>query len=243
MTDRDAVVLVSGGMDSAVTLAAARAEGRRCAALTIDYGQRHRCEIAAALRVAHALGAHRVVRVGLDLSSVGGSALTDTTIPVPKHAHLTPSPPSIPVTYVPARNIVFLSLAVGLAETIGASEVWIGVNAVDFSGYPDCRQPFIHAFEHAAALGTRAGDVGSPVRIRTPIIHLAKHDIVRLGVSLGVDFSITHSCYDPVTAADHDALACGACDACLIRRRGFADAHVPDPTRYAHAHAAAGSTP
>lgn len=228
----DAVVLVSGGLDSAVTLAAARAEGRRCAALTIDYGQRHRVELDAASRVARAQHT-REVRLALDLRAIGGSALT-ADIAVPKDHDERRTHAAIPVTYVPARNLVFLSLAVGLAETLGATEVWIGVNAVDFSGYPDCRPAFIRAFEAAAREGTRAGASGQAVRVRTPIIDLTKPDIIRLGARLGVDLSLTHSCYDP----DPAGLACGSCDACAIRRRGFVAAGVPDPTRYAPAGAA-----
>ncbi len=221
-------MLVSGGLDSAVVLAAAREAGHECHALSFDYGQRHRAELDAARRVCAQLGtaSHRVV--GVDMRAVGGSALTDN-IDVPKTPAGHEVAGGIPVTYVPARNLLFLSVAAGLAEVVGARDVFIGVNAVDFSGYPDCRRPFIDAFEHAAALGTRSGAEGRPVRVRTPLVELAKADIIRLGARLGVDFSLTSSCYDP----DERGAACGACDSCRIRARGFADAGIPDPTRYA----------
>jgi len=220
-------VLVSGGLDSAVALAAARNDGRECHALSFDYGQRHRLELDAAGRVCESLGAasHRVVAV--DLRAVGGSALTDA-IDVPKGGSGSPDSHGIPATYVPARNLLFLAAAAGLAEVVGARDIFIGVNAVDYSGYPDCRRPFIDAFEHAAALGTRAGVEGRPVRVRTPLVELSKADIIRLGSRLGVDFSLTTSCYDP----DASGLACGACDSCRIRAAGFGEAGVPDPTRY-----------
>ena len=239
-TDPVAVVLLSGGLDSAVAAACARRDGFALRALTVDYGQRHRVELEAAARVAAALGAadHRVVRV--DLRAVGGSALT-ADIDVPKHGPggadlqtgdlsttLESGATSIPITYVPARNLLFLSLAAGYAETCGARDLYIGVNAVDYSGYPDCRPAFIAAFEHAVNLGTKAGAEGRPLRVRAPLAGLAKADIIRLGASLGVDFAVTHSCYDP----DAAGRACGRCDSCTIRRRGFAEAGVPDPTRY-----------
>lgn len=236
-TNARAVVLLSGGLDSAVALAEARHAGNACTALSFDYGQRHRLELDAARAVAHHLGAadHRVIRV--DLRAIGGSALTDA-IDVPKDRPQPASPnnsaPSdtrleIPVTYVPARNLVFLSLAAALAEVIGARELYIGVNAVDYSGYPDCRRPFIDAFERAATLGTRAGaQQGVCVHVVTPLVALSKSQIIRRGVELGVDFSLTSSCYDP----DLSGRACGRCDSCAIRRRGFADAGIPDPTRY-----------
>lgn len=225
---RAAVVLLSGGLDSAVALALARADGLACHALSFDYAQRHRVELAAAGRIAHALGAasHRVVSI--DLRAIGGSSLTDA-IDVPKGRPRAERADAIPATYVPARNMTFLSVAIGLAEVVGARDVFIGVNAVDYSGYPDCRRPFIDAFEHAAALGTRAGAEGAPIHIRTPLDTLAKADIIRLGARLGVDFSLTTSCYDP----SPDGLACAHCDSCQIRSRGFRDAGVPDPTRYA----------
>lgn len=222
------VVLVSGGLDSATTLACAVRDGLAAHALAIDYGQRHRAELDAANRVADHLGAasFRVVRI--DLRAVGGSALTDD-IDVP---HTPPGgqvAPGIPVTYVPARNITFLSIALGLAEALGARAIYAGVNAVDYSGYPDCRPEFIRAFERAGALATKTGVEGNPIEIRTPLIELTKADIIALGTDLGVDYALTHSCYDP----DADGLACGSCDSCLIRRAGFERAGVPDPTRYA----------
>jgi 7-cyano-7-deazaguanine synthase len=218
-----AVVLLSGGLDSATCLALARAEGHPCHALSIDYGQRHRAELAAAARVAAALGAveHRVFRV--DLAGIGGSALTDGAIPVPE----TPSA-GIPVTYVPARNTLMLALALGWAEVLGARDIYTGVNAVDYSGYPDCRPEFVAAFERAANLGTRAGVEGEGFRIRTPLIRLPKTEIIRTGVRLGVDYALTVSCYQ----ADAAGRACGRCDACRIRREAFIAAGVPDPTPY-----------
>jgi 7-cyano-7-deazaguanine synthase len=220
--DRDAVVLLSGGLDSATVLAIARTQGYRCHALSFDYGQRHCAELDAAARVAHALGAssHRVLK--LDLRAIGGSALT-AEIAVPE------APTSgIPITYVPARNTVFLSLGLGLAEVLGASDLFIGVNAVDYSGYPDCRPDFIAAFERVAQLATRAQIEGRPLKIHTPIIHASKADIVRLGLAHGVDFKLTVSCYQPT----EDGRACGKCDACRLRAEGFAQAGVSDPTRY-----------
>jgi 7-cyano-7-deazaguanine synthase len=224
MTTTRAVILLSGGLDSATVLALARAAGLECYALSVSYGQRHQAELNAAARVAHALGAreHRIMHV--DLARIGGSALTDRSIDVPT----TPSE-GIPVTYVPARNLIFLSIAAAHAESTGAADLFIGVNAIDFSGYPDCRREFIDAFERAANLGTRAGTEGSRLRIHTPLIAFSKADIIRLGAQLGVDFSLTHSCYDPTDAG----LACGRCDSCHLRRRGFEEAGIPDPTRYA----------
>jgi 7-cyano-7-deazaguanine synthase len=219
-----AVVLLSGGLDSATVLAIARGEGREVSALSFDYGQRHRIELEAAARVAAALGAARHVVVPLDLRSFGGSALTDD-IDVPKDA-LGRDP--VPITYVPARNTVFLSLALAYAEARGAAEIWIGVNAVDFSGYPDCRPEFLEAFGRVIATGTRSGvDRGEP-RLVAPLLHLSKAEIIRRGASLGVDYSLTLSCYDP----DGEGRACGHCDSCLLRKEGFAAAKVPDPTRY-----------
>ncbi|MEQ8660455.1 MAG: 7-cyano-7-deazaguanine synthase QueC [Gammaproteobacteria bacterium] len=218
-----AVVLLSGGLDSATVLAMARATGRECHALSIDYGQRHRCELAAAAQVAQRLGAreHRVIT--LDYGQLGGSALTDAAIDVPT----TPTS-GIPVTYVPARNTVMLALALGYAEVVDAAEIHIGVNAVDYSGYPDCRPEFVAAFERLAALATRAGVEGRPVQVVAPLVHLSKAEIVQRGVALGVDFAGTVSCYAP----DAGARACGVCDACRLRRAGFAAAGVPDPTHY-----------
>lgn len=218
-----AVVLLSGGMDSATVLAVARADGRECHCLTLDYGQRHRAEIAAAGRIAGALGAagHRVVR--LDLAAFGGSALTDSSIAVPE------APSSgIPVTYVPARNTILLALALAWAEVLGAQHIYFGANAVDYSGYPDCRPEFMRAFEALANLATRAAVEGRKLELHTPIINLPKADIVRRGTALGVDYAMTVSCYQ----ATEEGLACGRCDACRIRRAGFEAAGVADPTRY-----------
>jgi 7-cyano-7-deazaguanine synthase len=216
-------VLLSGGLDSATVLAMAVKGGWRCLALTIDYGQRHRSELQAAANVAGSLGAveHRVVP--LDLRVFGGSALTDASIALPQALA-----PGIPVTYVPARNTIFLSLALAYAEVRDADAIFTGANAVDYSGYPDCRPEFIAAFETLANLATRRAVEGEPVAIRAPIVRMGKADIVRAGLELGVDFSITVSCYD----ADADGRACGRCDACRLRREGFAAAGVADPTRY-----------
>lgn len=227
-----AVVLVSGGIDSAVALACARRDGFACHALSFDYGQRHAAELEAARRVAANVGAvdHRVVSI--DLRAIGGSALTDS-IDVPKDRAADQRSSQIPVTYVPARNLIFLSVAVGLAEVRGAWDLFVGVNAVDYSGYPDCRAPFIESFTRTANLATKAGDeharAGRGFIVHAPLVELDKAQIIRLGADLGVDFSLTHSCYDP----DGQGLACGACDSCRIRRRGFQDAGVSDPTRYA----------
>lgn len=222
-----AVVLVSGGLDSTTVLAYAIKRGYACHALTFDYGQRHRVELGAARRVCRLLGAasQRVVKV--DLRAIGGSALT-AEIDVPKGRSAKRMAREIPVTYVPARNTIFLSYALALAEVLDARDIFIGVNAVDYSGYPDCRPEFIAAFERVAKLGTKAGAGGKRFKIHTPLIKLSKAEIVRLGVKLGVAFSVTHSCYDPVRA-----LACGRCDSCLLRKRGFEEAGVPDQTRYA----------
>jgi len=222
-----AVVLVSGGLDSAATLAIAHQEADPCWALTIDYGQRHAAELDAARAVASQIGAARHLMLPLDLRAVGGSALTDD-IEVPKAAAIGDE---IPITYVPARNMIFLSLAVALAEAGGARAIYLGVNAIDYSGYPDCRPEFIDAFRTAADLGTRAGIQGRGFQIRTPLIGLTKAEIIRRGVDLGVDFSLTRSCYDP----DSAGRACGQCDSCRIRRRGFKEAGVADPTVYAPA--------
>jgi 7-cyano-7-deazaguanine synthase len=222
-TSHKAVVLVSGGLDSATVLALAGAAGARCYALSFDYGQRHRVELEAARRVAQALGAvdHRVVK--LDIGWMGGSALTDATIAVP-------SGPTegIPVTYVPARNTVFLSIALGWAEVLDAPDIYIGANAVDYSGYPDCRPEFMQAFERLANLATRAGVEGRGFHVHAPLMSMSKSDIIRTGAELGVDYSLTISCYDPDTAG----FACGRCDACRLRARGFIEAGVADPTRY-----------
>lgn len=220
-----AVVLLSGGLDSAVTLALARRDGCDCVALSFDYGQRHRAELQAATKVAASLGAARHVVLPLDLRAIGGSALT-ADIDVPKDRDTASA--EIPVTYVPARNLVFLSLAAGLAETEFAEAIYLGVNAIDYSGYPDCRPAFIEAFATCAALATKAGVEGTPLHIRTPLISMSKAEIIRTGAALGVDFSLTHSCYDP----DAAGRACGHCDSCVMRKRGFEEAGVPDPTVY-----------
>lgn len=220
---RNAVVLLSGGLDSASVLAIARQQGYACHAISFDYGQRHRVELAAAARVAAAQNAvqHRTIKI--DLTQFGGSALTDSSIAVPE------SPTDgIPVTYVPARNIIFLSLALAYAETHAAADIFIGVNAVDYSGYPDCRPEFIDSFTRTANLATRAGVEGDTLRIHTPLIRLSKADIIRTGAGLGVDYSLTISCYQP----DELGRACGVCDSCRLRKKGFADAGVADPTKY-----------
>jgi 7-cyano-7-deazaguanine synthase len=217
------VVLLSGGMDSATVLAIARSEGHECHCLTVDYGQRHQAELAAAAQVARALGAagHRVVRI--DLAVFGGSALTDRSIGVPE----APTQ-GIPVTYVPARNTILLSLALAWAEVLDARDIWFGANAVDYSGYPDCRPEFMRAFETLANLATKSAVEGRRLALHTPIISLAKAEIVKRGMALGVDFAATVSCYQATEAG----LACGRCDACRIRRAGFEAAGIPDPTRY-----------
>lgn len=223
---RPAVVLLSGGLDSATVLAIAREAGYACHALSLDYGQRHTAELGAAARVAASLGAveHRVIRLGL--GDIGGSALTDASIAVPEH----PSE-GIPVTYVPARNTVMLALALAWAEVLGARDLFIGVNAVDYSGYPDCRPEFIEAFERMANLATKAGVEGAHLSIHAPLQHLSKAEIIRRGSALDVDYSQTVSCYQ----ADADGRACGVCDACRLRRQGFEQAGVADPTRYVRA--------
>jgi len=216
-----AVVLVSGGLDSATTLALAKDQGFDCLALAVDYGQRHRSELQAAKRVAESLGvALKVLQV--NLREIGGSALTDD-IDVPTQAS-----PGIPVTYVPARNTIMLSLALGQAEVLGANAIFIGVNAVDYSGYPDCRPEFIHAYETMARLATKAGVDGAEMTIHTPLIFLTKAEIIQQGTALGVDYSQTVSCYQ----ADSEGRACGVCDSCRIRREGFNRASITDPTRY-----------
>jgi 7-cyano-7-deazaguanine synthase len=222
---RRAVILVSGGLDSTTVLAMAREQGFACYTLSFDYGQRHRAELLAAERVSAGLGdvEHKVVRLNLD--SIGGSALTDAAIDVPEEAT-----EGIPVTYVPARNTVFLAIALGWAEVLDAQDIFIGVNAVDYSGYPDCRPAFIEAFEATANLATRAGVEGRRISIHTPLMHLGKGDIIAEGIRLGVDYALTVSCYQ----ASDDGSACGKCDACRLRRQGFIDAGVADPTRYTH---------
>jgi len=221
---KPAVVLLSGGLDSATCLALARSQGFDCYCLSVDYGQRHRTELDAASRVAAQLGAreHQVLR--LDLSQFGGSALTDNAIDVP----VAGVQPGIPVTYVPARNTIMLSVALGWAEVLGAQDIFVGVNAVDYSGYPDCRPEFIRAFEAMANLATKAAVEGRPLHIHAPLIELSKAEIIRTGRGLGVDYGLTVSCYQ----ADEMGRACGVCDSCRLRREGFLAAGIPDPTRY-----------
>jgi 7-cyano-7-deazaguanine synthase len=218
-----AVVLLSGGLDSATALAIARAEGFECHALSVHYGQRHAAELDAARRIAAALGAHEHRIIGVDLGQIGGSALTDAGIAVPEAPG-----DGIPVTYVPARNTVLLALALGWAEVMGARDLYVGVNAIDYSGYPDCRPAFIEAFEQLAAVATKAGVEGARFRVHAPLIRSSKADIVRRGLALGVDYGLTVSCYQ----ADNEGRACGRCDACRLRRAGFRAADVSDPTRY-----------
>jgi len=222
-TDRRAVILVSGGLDSTTVLAMARSQGYACYTLSFDYGQRHRAELLAAERVSASLGdvEHKVVKLNLD--SIGGSALTDTDIAVPEE-----ETEGIPITYVPARNTVFLSIALGWAEVLEANDIFIGVNAVDYSGYPDCRPQYIAAFEAMANLATRAGVEGHKLTIHTPLMDMGKGEIIAAGIQLGVDYAETVSCYQ----ATEEGLACGRCDSCRLRRQGFLDAGVEDPTRY-----------
>ncbi|MBW9259289.1 MAG: 7-cyano-7-deazaguanine synthase QueC [Candidatus Thiodiazotropha sp. (ex. Lucinisca nassula)] len=221
--NKKAVVLLSGGLDSATVLAIARSQGYACYALSMSYGQRHAAELNAADKIAKSLGAvdHKVISIGLD--SIGGSALTDTSIEVPEQLA-----DGIPVTYVPARNTVFLSLALGWAEVLEAQQIFIGVNAVDYSGYPDCRPEFIRAFEQLANLATKAGVEGKAFHIHTPLIDLTKGEIIQQGIKLGLDYSLTVSCYQ----ANEQGEACGSCDSCRLRARGFEEAGVADPTRY-----------
>lgn len=223
MTDKKAVILLSGGLDSATVVAMARAEGYACYSMSFDYGQRHRAELQAAERVARQLGVVEHKVIGMNLGGIGGSALTDSNIAVPETAS-----EGVPVTYVPARNSVFLSLALGWAEVLGAQDIFIGVNAVDYSGYPDCRPAFVEAFERMANLATQAGVEGREFSIRAPLQNLSKAEIVREGVRLGVDYAMTVSCYQ----ADDDGRACGKCDSCRLRAAGFREAGITDPTRY-----------
>jgi 7-cyano-7-deazaguanine synthase len=218
-----AVVLLSGGLDSATVLALARGAGRECYALSVSYGQRHQAELSAAAHIAQVLGAHEHRIMHVNLGRIGGSALTDKSIDVP-----TLPGDGIPVTYVPARNTIMLSLALAWAEVLKAGEIHIGVNAVDYSGYPDCRPEFVAAFQHLAALATKAGVEGHPLKVVAPLIGMSKAQIVREGLRLGVDYSLTVSCYQ----ADAAGGACGRCDACRLRREGFVSAGIPDPTRY-----------
>jgi len=223
MNEKKAVILLSGGLDSATVVAMARADGYACYTMSFDYGQRHRAELHAAERVAKDLGVVEHKVIGLNLNGIGGSALTDSSIDVPE----TPGE-GIPVTYVPARNTVFLSLALGWAEVLGARDIFIGVNAVDYSGYPDCRPEFIESFERMANLATKAGVEGQGFTIRAPLQNLSKADIVKAGMRLGVDYGLTVSCYQ----ADDQGRACGKCDSCRLRAEGFSAAGVSDPTRY-----------
>lgn len=223
MTAAKAVIMISGGLDSTTVLAMARSQGYECYTLSFDYGQRHRAELAAASRTAKALGSveHKVVK--LDLGTIGGSALTDLSIAVPEEETA-----GIPVTYVPARNTIFLSIALGWAEVLEARKIFVGVNAVDYSGYPDCRPEYIEAFEVMANLATKAGVEGQKLDIAAPLIDMTKSEIIRAGTALGVDYSLTVSCYQ----ADESGRACGKCDSCRLRRQGFIDAGLADPTVY-----------
>jgi len=223
MTEKRAVILLSGGLDSATVVAMAKEQGYACYTMSFDYGQRHRAELDAAARVARDLGVVEHKVIGLNLNGIGGSALTDSSIDVPE----TPGE-GIPVTYVPARNTVFLSLALGWAEVLGARDIFIGVNAVDYSGYPDCRPEFIESFERMANLATKAGVEGNGFTIQAPLQNLSKSDIVKAGVRLGVDYSLTVSCYQ----ADDHGRACGKCDSCRLRAEGFSAAGITDPTNY-----------
>lgn len=224
---RRAVVLVSGGLDSATTLAIARQQGFDCHTIAFDYGQRHRCELAAAERVSIQLGASRHIVVPIDLRAFGGSALTsDSSVPKNRTDHEMQA--GIPITYVPARNTVFLALGMAWAETLDATDLFIGVNAVDYSGYPDCRPEFVQAFTALANLATKSGVEGRPWTVHAPLISLTKADIIRQGTALGVDYGLTHSCYDP----DAAGRACGRCDSCQLRLKGFADAGLVDPVCY-----------
>ncbi len=224
---RRAVVLASGGLDSTTCLAVAAAAGYEVYSLTFDYGQRHRVELEAAERCAKAFNAKQHLVFKFDLRAMGGSALT-SEVDVPKGRDENKMVSEIPITYVPARNTIFLSFALGWAEVLGSSDIFIGVNAVDYSGYPDCRPEFVAQFQKLAEVATKAGVEGAAPKIHTPLLTLKKSEIISLGLNHGVDYSMTHSCYDP----DANGLACGQCDSCILRRQGFADAGVPDPTRY-----------
>ena len=229
---KSAVVLLSGGLDSATALAVARAEGLQCHAISFDYGQRHRLELHAAALVAAQLGAASHKTISVDLRAIGGSALTSDAS-VPKDRVASEMSHGVPITYVPARNLIFMSIAAGYAETLDATTLVLGVNAVDYSGYPDCRQEFVDAFVHCVNLGTRAGaEDHHPFSVLAPLVQLSKPDIIRLGASLGVDYALTTSCYDP-SSDSRGPLACGHCDSCQLRRDGFARADIADPTRYA----------
>jgi 7-cyano-7-deazaguanine synthase len=224
---RKAVVLLSGGIDSTTVLAIARSEGDACYAMSFDYGQRHKSELEAANVIAQVMEAETHIIQKLDLRSIGGSALISET-EVPKDRSESEMSGSIPSTYVPARNTIFLAHALGWAEVLNANDIFIGVNALDYSGYPDCRPEFINVFERLANLATKAGIEGDSFHIHAPLIQMTKAEIIRKGESLGVDYTLTHSCYDP----SEDGLACGSCDSCLLRKKGFSEAGLPDPTKY-----------
>jgi 7-cyano-7-deazaguanine synthase len=220
---KKAVVLVSGGLDSSTVLAIAKQQGYECYTLSFDYGQRHRSELVAAQNVSNSMCIEQHKVVTLDLATIGGSALTDANIDVPEC-----QTSGIPITYVPARNTVFLSIALGWAEVLGANDIFVGVNAVDYSGYPDCRPEYIKAFEQMANLATKAGVEGNKITIHAPLIDMTKGQIIQAGIKIGVDYSVTVSCYQ----ADEEGVACGVCDSCRLRKQGFIDAGVKDPTRY-----------
>ncbi len=234
LNENSAIVLLSGGIDSTTTLAMAKANGYHVRAISFDYHQRHFHELTAARSIARILGVEEHLVFPLDLAPIGGSALT-ANIKVPKNRAETEMSTRIPITYVPARNAIFLSIALAWAESLGSGAIFIGANAIDYSGYPDCRPEFIEAFQNVANIGTRSGIEGARIIINAPLIHMTKAQIIQEGVRLGVDFSLTLSCYDP----DIHGLACGECDSCLIRRRGFEDARIPDPTRYTPAYRSA----
>ncbi|MBW2165647.1 MAG: 7-cyano-7-deazaguanine synthase QueC [Deltaproteobacteria bacterium] len=229
VSKKKAVVLSSGGIDSTTVMAIAKQEGFEIYSLSFFYKQRHSVEIEAARKVAHVMGVKKHLIIDIDLRKIGGSALTDNNLNVPKHRNARRMADEIPVTYVPARNTIFLSYALAWAEVLQSSDIFIGVNAIDYSGYPDCRPEYIEAFEQMANLATKAAVKGkTKLKIRTPLIHMTKAEIIKKGVDLGVDFSLTHSCYDPSS----DGLACGECDSCIIRKQGFKEAGIIDPTQY-----------
>jgi 7-cyano-7-deazaguanine synthase len=229
MSPKKAVVLSSGGIDSTTVMAIAKQEGFEIYGLSFFYEQRHSIEIEAARKVADVMGVKKHLIIDIDLKKIGGSALTDNKLAVPKHRKMQSMADEIPVTYVPARNTIFLSYALAWSEVLQSSDIFIGVNAIDYSGYPDCRPEYIEAFEQMANLATKAGVEGkTKLKIRTPLIHMTKAEIIKKGVDLGVDFSLTRSCYDPSS----DGLACGECDSCIIRKQGFKEAGIIDPTQY-----------
>ena len=229
VSKKKAVVLSSGGIDSTTVMAIAKQEGFEIYGLSFFYEQRHSVEIEAARKVADVMGVKKHLIIDIDLKKIGGSALTDNNLNVPKHRNIQRMPDEIPVTYVPARNTIFLSYALAWSEVLQSSDIFIGVNAIDYSGYPDCRPEYIEAFERMANLATKAGVEGkTKLKIRTPLIHMTKAEIIKKGVDLGVDFSLTHSCYDPSS----DGLACGECDSCIIKKQGFKEAGIIDPTQY-----------